>query len=65
MIQKSHDFSRSDFIKITTAGALAGMLPRCSSLSNKKRPNILFIITDDQSWEHAGCYGDQAVRTPL
>lgn len=28
------------------------------------RPNILFIITDDQSWEHLGCYGDPAVRTP-
>lgn len=29
-----------------------------------ERPNILFIITDDQSWQHAGCYGDPAVRTP-
>ena len=28
------------------------------------KPNILFIITDDQSWEHAGCYGDKALRTP-
>lgn len=28
------------------------------------RPNILFIITDDQSWEHLGCYGDTAIRTP-
>lgn len=26
--------------------------------------NILFVITDDQSWEHVGAYGDQAVRTP-
>jgi len=30
----------------------------------QERPNILFIITDDQSWEHAGCYGNQALRTP-
>jgi len=29
------------------------------------RPNILFVITDDQSWEHVGCYGDQAIRTPV
>ena len=28
------------------------------------RPNILLVITDDQSWEHAGCYGDRAIRTP-
>lgn len=30
----------------------------------QKGPNILFIITDDQSWEHTGCYGNQALRTP-
>jgi len=29
-----------------------------------QKPNILFIITDDHSWEHLGSYGDQAVRTP-
>ncbi len=28
-------------------------------------PNFLLVITDDQSWEHAGCYGDRAVRTPV
>lgn len=32
--------------------------------STSQRPNILFLITDDQSWEHVGCYGDKAVRTP-
>ena len=30
-----------------------------------RNPNFLFIITDDQSWEHAGCYGDLAVKTPF
>jgi len=29
-----------------------------------KRPNILFAISDDQSWLHAGAYGCSAVRTP-
>jgi len=29
-----------------------------------KRPNILLAISDDQSWPHAGAYGDQSVRTP-
>jgi len=27
-------------------------------------PNILLIITDDQSWEHVGYAGDKAVKTP-
>jgi len=26
--------------------------------------NFVLIITDDQSWEHLGCYGDPIVRTP-
>ena len=28
------------------------------------KPNILLVITDDQSWEHVGSYGDRAVQTP-
>ena len=27
-------------------------------------PNILFAISDDQSWPHAGAYGDTNVSTP-
>ena len=29
-----------------------------------ERPNILFAISDDQSWMHAGAYGDKGTRTP-
>lgn len=28
------------------------------------RPNILLAISDDQSWPHAGAYGDTTVSTP-
>lgn len=56
-------YNRRDFMKLAGTVVLVGLLPFCSS--SKKRPNILFVITDDQSWEHAGCYGDQAVRTPV
>lgn len=28
------------------------------------RPNILFVISDDQSWPHAGAYGAKEVDTP-
>lgn len=28
------------------------------------QPNVLFCISDDQSWEHASAYGYQAIRTP-
>ena len=30
----------------------------------ESRPNILFCISDDQSWLHAGAMGDAVVKTP-
>ena len=35
-----------------------------STTSATKRPNILFVISDDQSYPYAGAYGDKAARTP-
>lgn len=32
--------------------------------SKQARPNILFCISDDQSWLHTGAMGDAIVRTP-
>lgn len=31
----------------------------------EERPNILFIISDDQSWAHTGFAGEKAVSTPV
>ncbi len=31
---------------------------------NPDRPNILLIMSDNQSWNHVGCYGDPVVKTP-
>lgn len=28
------------------------------------RPNILLLMSDNHSWNHLGCYGDEAVKTP-
>ncbi len=48
---------------LLTAGSVA-----CHPPSTKRTaaspPNILFAISDDQSWLHAGAYGDQLVQTP-
>ncbi len=35
-----------------------------STLAAADRPNILFCISDDQSWMHAGAYGCAWVKTP-
>ena len=32
--------------------------------ATSSRPNVLFVISDDQSWRHAGAYGCPAARTP-
>src|SRR5690606_22645876 len=32
---------------------------------DSQRPNIVFIIADDVSWNDLGCYGNRAVRTPI
>ena len=29
-----------------------------------RRPNILLLMSDNQSAEHLGCYGDKSVKTP-
>lgn len=29
-----------------------------------KRPNLLFVFSDQQSWDMLGCYGNDAIKTP-
>ncbi len=29
-----------------------------------KKPNVLFILTDDHRWDGLGCYGNASIRTP-
>lgn len=38
-------------------------LGACSMYASE-RPNILFVISDDQGWPHAGAYGFEWVNTP-
>lgn len=47
---------------------LAGMAPLAISVSGcggiHEKPNILFVIVDDQSWPYASAYGSRCVHTP-
>jgi len=45
------------------AGAAAAALPAPSQSS--KRPNILFLLADDQRWDALGCMGNRIIRTPV
>lgn len=44
--------------------ALGGLAPAMARGSNARRPNILFCISDDQSYPHASAYGTKFLRTP-
>ena len=45
--------------------AAATLFPAVNATAREGgRPNILLAISDDQSWMHAGAYGDPSTRTP-
>ncbi len=58
--------NRRDFLKSLGFGtaALAGCGTPGRRGRDRERPNILFAISDDQSWPHCGAYGDRGVKTP-
>jgi len=70
---KKQDLTRRDFIKnaslttasLTLAGQLGCAVTETHHTAATKKPNILFAISDDQSWLHAGAYGDNVVKTPV
>jgi N-sulfoglucosamine sulfohydrolase len=46
---------------ILTAGLL---LQSCQQAESTKRPNFLILMSDNHSWNHLGCYGDEVLQTP-
>jgi arylsulfatase A-like enzyme len=42
--------------------ALAGMLSLAGRTQD--RPNIIFLLTDDQRWDALGCNGNARLKTP-
>lgn len=58
--------SRREFLIQTCLGgaALAGRRALAGPEPTARRPNILFFITDDQSWLDCGAYGNDRIRTP-
>lgn len=60
-----HNMTRS-LIAIVALLGMTLFFTACGSSKTEaaKRPNILIIMSDNQSAEHAGCYGDKTVRTP-
>ncbi len=57
--------TRRDFIKTTAAAtAMAGLDTRSAWPENVRKPNLLFVFTDQQSFDMLGCYGNEQIQTP-
>lgn len=58
--------SRRDFMRFMGAGALISATGvSCISRSTKaQKPNIIFLLTDDQRWDTMGCMGNTIIKTP-
>ena len=70
------DLSGFGFANVGFANVSLADQPTINSFSNElvaekkdsqpqvARPNILFAISDDQSWKHASAYGCKSIKTP-
>jgi hypothetical protein len=54
--------NRRDCLKLMGAGG-ALMLQGKAALANR-RPNIVFVLTDDQGYGDIACLGNPVVKTP-
>jgi len=64
--------NRRGFLKAMGLGAAALTMPGCASTFQRlrgktpvqKRPNIIFMMADDQRWDAMGCMGNDVIKTP-
>ncbi|MBM3746726.1 MAG: hypothetical protein FJW34_13100, partial [Acidobacteria bacterium] len=45
------------------AASVGGGFPHISN-AQARRPNIIFVMTDDQRWDAMSCAGNRILRTP-
>ncbi len=62
----SPELSRRRFLHLLGAGTAALAVPGCGLLRNKtvEKPNVIFLLTDDQRWDAVGCMGNSVIKTP-
>lgn len=71
MTQRVSVLPRREFLRDSAALATAGLLAPFSTggqaeepVSAPKRPNLLFVFSDQQSYDMLGCYGNEQIQTP-
>ncbi len=65
------ELSRRQFIQASSvaaaglaAGTLAGTDAQAAPGGRKRRPNLLYVFSDQQSVDMLGCYGNESIQTP-
>ena len=58
--------TRRQFARASSAGIASILLTAGKSAAAKTatRPNIIFLLTDDQRWDTLGCMGNSIIQTP-
>ncbi|MBI9016396.1 MAG: sulfatase-like hydrolase/transferase [Phycisphaerae bacterium] len=59
-----NNYSRRDFIRLSSAFAVTAVVPKISVASQKSKTNIILIMADDIGFECFGCYGSKMYSTP-
>ncbi|MBC7350393.1 MAG: sulfatase [Candidatus Aminicenantes bacterium] len=60
------NLTRRDFLKVSAAGlgTLVFQKELGATLKESERPNIVFVLTDDQRFDMLGCAGNPIIKTP-
>jgi len=56
--------TRRDVLRSLALTGTGALLAGCTKKKSIPRPNILFIMTDDQTVNEMGCYGNDIIDTP-
>ncbi len=61
----NRNITRRNALKVGAAALIViGLLLPIPAMSNEKKPNILFILSDDHRWDAMSCMGHPVIKTP-